>query len=50
MQNLTKVTREDIANYARKYIVGKPYVAGLIINKQMNDSLKPGDYFKTKEL
>jgi zinc protease len=47
--NLMKVTRQDIANYASKYIVGKPYVAGLIINKEMNESLKPGDYFKSKD-
>jgi hypothetical protein len=44
-----KVTREDLARYASKYINGKPYVAGLIINQEMNKSLKPGDYFKSKD-
>ena len=41
-----KVTRQDIANYAAKYIVGKPYVAGMIINAEMNKSLNPAAYFK----
>lgn len=44
--NLMKVTRQDIAGYARKYIVGKPYVAGLIINEEMNKTLKPAAFFK----
>jgi zinc protease len=47
--NLMKVTRQDIADYAGKYIVGKPYVAGMIINEAMNKSLKPADYFKSKD-
>jgi zinc protease len=49
LPNLMKVTREDIAAYARKYVVGKPYVAGLIINKEMNESLKPAEFFKSKD-
>ena len=47
--NLMKVTRQDIADYANKYITGKPYVAGLIINPDMNKSLNPGAYFKNKD-
>jgi zinc protease len=43
---MDKVTRADIQRYISKYITGKPYVAGMIINKEMNDQYKPGDYFK----
>jgi zinc protease len=45
---MDKVTRKDIQNYVNKYITGKPYVAGMIINKQMNEKHKPADYFKPK--
>lgn len=45
--NLLKVTRKDIADYVNRYIAGKPYVAGMVINKEMNEQLKPGDYFNT---
>lgn len=44
-KNMQKVTREDMANYAKKYIIGKPYVAGMIINEKMNNELKPAEYF-----
>ncbi len=44
-----KVTRQDIANYAAKYIKGKPFVAGMIINAEMNKQLNPGEYFKSKD-
>jgi len=43
---MDKVTRQDIQNYITKYISGKPYVAGMIINKDMNEQYKPGAYFK----
>jgi zinc protease len=43
---MDKVTKEDIRNYVLKYISGKPYVAGLIINAEMNAQQKPADYFK----
>lgn len=46
--NMMKVTRQDIANYVRKYVIGKPYVAGMIINAEMNKQLNPGEYFKSK--
>ena len=45
---MDKVTRQDIINYVNKYIVGKPYVAGLIINKEMNEKYKPAEYFIPK--
>lgn len=44
--NMQKVTREDIMRYVKKYITDKPYVAGMIINEEMNNQLKPGEYFK----
>jgi zinc protease len=43
---LNKVTRQDIQNYIKKYISGKPYVAGLIINEAMNKQYKPAEFFK----
>lgn len=43
---MDKVTKQDIQNYVVKYITGKPYIAGMIINKEMNDQYKPADYFK----
>lgn len=46
-ENMLKVTRKDITDYVKKYIAGKPYVAGMVINKEMNERLKPGEYFKT---
>lgn len=42
---LQKVTKQDIINYVKKYITGKPYVAGMIINDEMNKQLKPAEYF-----
>lgn len=42
-----KVTREQLKEYAARYIVGKPHVAGMIINAEMNKQLNPGEYFKT---
>ena len=47
--NLMKVSRQDLANYAARYIKGKPFVAGMIINAEMNQQLKPADYFKAKD-
>ena len=46
LDNMLHVTKGDILNYINKYIAGKPFVAGMIINKKMNDQLKPSDYFK----
>lgn len=44
--DLANITRADIQNYLKKYIIGKPYVAGMIINEAMNKQLKPEEYFK----
>ena len=46
MQN---ITRQDIIRYIKKYITGKPYIAGMIINEEMNKQLNPGEYFKTQK-
>jgi len=46
MKSLMDVTREDIQNYLKKYIIGKPYVAGMIINEDMNKQLKVDEFFK----
>ena len=37
--NCEKITREDIKRFVSKYISGKPYVAGMIINPEMNKKL-----------
>ncbi|RYD89182.1 MAG: insulinase family protein [Sphingobacteriales bacterium] len=44
--NLMRVTLADLQNYARRYVVGKPYVAGLIINEEMAKASKPETFFK----
>jgi len=44
---MMNITKQDIQNYLKKYIINKPYIAGMIINKEMNEQLKPGEYFKT---
>jgi len=43
---MNKITRQDIQNYVRRYITGKPYVAGMIISPDMNKQYNPGEYFK----
>jgi zinc protease len=45
--NYQKVTREDIIRYVKTYVTNKPYVAGMIINSEMNKQFKPADYFTT---
>jgi zinc protease len=46
--NYQKITREDIARYVKRYIAGKPMVAGLIINPELNKQLKAGTFFAAK--
>lgn len=43
--NYQKVTREDIIRYINKYITGKPMVAGLIINPELNKQLNASTFF-----
>ena len=45
-ENLNKITRADLLNYVRKYIKGKPFCAGMIINKSSVDAVKPQEFFK----
>ena len=45
-KNCQKVTRADIQRFIARYITGKPYVAGMIINSEMNKELKASENFK----
>jgi zinc protease len=47
INNLKKVTRADIQDYVRKYIKGKPYAAGLLVNPQKDQHLNPESFFKS---
>jgi zinc protease len=42
---MQKVSKQDIIRFVKKYITGKPYIAGMIINEEMNKQLKPAEYF-----
>lgn len=44
--NCQKVTKDDIKKYVERYITGKNYVAGTIINEAMNKQIKPAEFFK----
>ncbi|MBS1599678.1 MAG: insulinase family protein [Bacteroidetes bacterium] len=46
LSNCMKVTREDIQRYVNKYITGKSYIAGMIINPEMNKALNASAIFK----
>jgi zinc protease len=46
--NYQKVTREDIIRYIKKYIAGKPMVAGLIISPDMNKQINANSFFAAK--
>lgn len=48
VSDMQKVTKEELANYAKKYITGKPFIAGLIINEEMNKQYNPEKYFTPK--
>jgi zinc protease len=37
--NVKKVSRQDIRNYVQKYIIGKPYAAGVLLSPQMKELL-----------
>lgn len=45
-KNLQQVKKEDIKKYISTYITGKPYVAGTIINPEMNKTAKTSEFFK----
>jgi len=44
--NLQKITRANINRFIKKYITEKPFVAGMIINADMNKEYKPANFFK----
>ncbi|RYD69910.1 MAG: insulinase family protein, partial [Sphingobacteriales bacterium] len=46
VNNIKSVTRDDINNYIRKYIKGKPYVAGLLVSAAMKPMLPLDKIFK----
>ncbi|MDQ2862817.1 MAG: insulinase family protein, partial [Bacteroidota bacterium] len=46
LDNLRKVSRQDIQEYIRKYIKNKPFVAGLLVSPAMDEQLKPNTFFK----
>lgn len=39
VENLNKVTREDIQKYVRTYIKGQPHVTGMLLSPQMKEDL-----------
>ncbi|HEY8688186.1 MAG TPA: pitrilysin family protein [Chitinophagaceae bacterium] len=45
-KNCMNVTRQDIKNYISKYITAKPFVAGIIINAEMNKAAQTSTFFK----
>jgi zinc protease len=38
--NMQKVTQADLAAYAKKYMIGKPHVTGLLVSPQAREQLK----------
>lgn len=40
VSNMQKVTRADIAAYARKYIIGKPHVTALLVSPAAREEMK----------
>lgn len=48
VDNYQKVTRADIKHYLDTYIVGKPYVAGMIISPDMNKTVNANSFFVAK--
>lgn len=46
VSNLKKVTKADVQNYVRKYIKGKNYSAGLLINPNQKAQLQPDTFWK----
>jgi zinc protease len=46
VKNCEKVSRDDIKKFINQYISGKPYVAGMVINPDMNKKTNASDNFK----
>lgn len=47
-KNYQAVTRADIAKYLNTYVVGKPFVAGLIISPDLNKTVNAASFFAAK--
>ena len=45
VEELQKVTREDIKNYVRTYIQGKPHACGMLISPQLKEALGVEEFF-----
>jgi zinc protease len=45
VDNLQRVTREDIKNYVKKYIKGRPYIAGMMVREGMVKSMNIDQFF-----
>jgi zinc protease len=45
LDNLKKITRADLQTYVRRYIKNKPYCAGLLISPELEDKVKPEEFF-----
>ena len=45
--NLNKVTRQDIKDYVNRYIIGKPFVAGLMVPAVSGQASSNSSYFPT---
>jgi zinc protease len=46
LNNLRKVSRADIQKYVRKYIIDKPFAAGLLVSPAMEKEFHPETFFK----
>jgi len=46
LDNLNKVTKQDIQNYVRKYIKGQPHCAGLLISPDDKVKINPETFFR----
>jgi len=46
--NYQKVSRADIKNYLDTYVTGKPHVAGIIINPDLNKQVNAASFFTAK--
>jgi zinc protease len=46
VDNVKKISKADLQNYVRKYIKGKNYSAGLLINPNQKEQLKPVTFWK----
>ncbi len=50
IDNLNRVTRDDIKNYVRRYIKGKNFVAGLALPERMAGSFDPKIFSQTYDM